>query len=240
MSAPTPDLDDRLPHSLRRLADGVTAPPTSRTLDAVHQRAGAIRRRRHTHAALAGTCAVLAAAAVIGGVWLRGGDADLRTGPVDAPPSPSDTVPLPDPDRLPAFTIDDDLVVPRSLIDETTATRPRIEIDFGYGDRGSVHVTVERVATESEAQAAFMKSVMHRGQQAATVEEVVVLGRPAQLFNADGPEPELMWRHTTVDLVDVHLPGTDRRELDRLIAGITEMDATAWEQLKESLAGGDG
>jgi len=235
---PTPDLDDRLTRSLHRRADGVTAPPTPHALDRVHHRAGDIRRRRRTHAALAATIAVLAVATVGGGLWLRDGDADLRTGPATSPGA--DSLPDADPDRLPAFTIDDEAMVPVAVIDDTDEDLRRLELDLAYGDAGDrAHITVERVP-EDAAQDLLMQAVTTRTPVQGALELIDVLGRPAFLIEPGSAEPELLWRHTTGDVVDLHLPAAERPELDRLIAGITELDAAAWEGLKDSLADADG
>jgi hypothetical protein len=113
MTAPLPDLEDRL----RGLADGISAPATPWAREGIRDRTTVLHRRRRTRATAA-ACVCLVAAILGGTLWLSADPDGVQTGTAsDVPLPPAQDPPLPvgDPARMPAFTIDHPALEVRDL-----------------------------------------------------------------------------------------------------------------------------
>jgi hypothetical protein len=119
----TPDVEDRLPATLRALAAGVEAPATPGARSAVQRRTGALRRRRRRgRAAVAGGCL----AAVVAVVLARPTGVDPQPDVTTDPAGVDAGVPPGEPGRLPALAVDHPLASPVAALDET-GVRPTWE-----------------------------------------------------------------------------------------------------------------
>lgn len=122
------------------------------------------------------------------------------------------------------------------------ATTPLVErtLDLDHGTRPDpIHLRIESPtgADPAAMEAVFLYALWDR--RTATLDDEVraveVLGRPAALIGATGPEPELLWLHTTSAAVDLHLPTADTSALDGLIAGIHELTPDEWSALQRAI-----
>jgi hypothetical protein len=78
----------------------------------------------------------------------------------------------------------------------------------------------------------FESFVEDRLDSADAVELLTVLNRPAVLIHYENSDRwSLQWRHTSRDRVELDVTGFDRASLDRIVAGIREIDEAAWREL---------
>lgn len=84
----------------------------------------------------------------------------------------------------------------------------------------------------------FEGYVQDRFDSADQVEQLVVLDRPAVLIHYRGSQRwSLQWRHTTTARVEVVVEGGDRANVDRVLAGLHEVDQATWRDLLARHAG---
>jgi hypothetical protein len=126
-----------------------------------------------------------------------------------------------DPTALPQGIKEDPM---ESVPMTTFATR-----DLGLGAGSDTFVELHIVRSD---EVDFESFVEDRLETADAVEQLTVLGRPAVLIHyEDSDRWSLQWRHTTRDRVELDVTGADRASLDRIIAGIREIDEAAWQAL---------
>jgi hypothetical protein len=101
------------------------------------------------------------------------------------------------------------------------------ELGFSAGNDTVVEMHIDR-SDEAE----FESFVEDRLETTDAVEQLTVLDRPAVLIHyEDSDRWSLQWRHTTRDRVELDVTGVDRASLDRIIAGISEIDEATWQDL---------
>ncbi|MGH9212917.1 MAG: hypothetical protein ACRD2C_19935 [Acidimicrobiales bacterium] len=92
--------------------------------------------------------------------------------------------------------------------------------------------SVVEIFVELGGERAFEQYVDDRFDSADAVEQLVVFGRPAVLIHyRDSERWSLQWRHTTTARVEVVVEGGDRTTVDDVIAGLREIDESAWQDL---------
>jgi hypothetical protein len=101
--------------------------------------------------------------------------------------------------------------------------------DLGFRAGGDTSVELHIVRSD---EADFESFVEDRLEAADAVEQLTVLGHPAVLIHyEDSDRWSVQWRQTTSDRVELDVTGADRASLDRIIAGIREIDEAAWQAL---------
>jgi hypothetical protein len=101
------------------------------------------------------------------------------------------------------------------------------ELGFRAGADTFIELHIDR-SDEAE----FESFVEDRLETTDAVEQLTVLDRPAVLIHyEDSDRWSLQWRHTTRDHVELDVTGADRASLDRIIAGISEIDEATWQDL---------
>jgi hypothetical protein len=101
------------------------------------------------------------------------------------------------------------------------------ELGFRAGTDTSIELHIDR-SDEAE----FESFVEDRLETTDAVEQLPVLDRPAVLIHyEDSDRWSLQWRHTTRDRVELDVTGADRASLERIIAGISEIEEATWQDL---------
>jgi hypothetical protein len=101
------------------------------------------------------------------------------------------------------------------------------DLGFSAGNDTSIELHIIR-----SDEVDFESFVEDRLESADAVEQLTVLGRPAVLIHYENSDRwSLQWRHTTRDRVELDVTGADRATLDRIIAGIREINEVAWQAL---------
>lgn len=101
--------------------------------------------------------------------------------------------------------------------------------DLGFRSGSDIFVELHIVRSD---EVDFESFVEDRLDSADAVEQLTVLNRPAVLIHyEDSDRWSLQWRQTTRDRVELDVTGADRASLDRIVAGIREIDEAAWQEL---------
>jgi len=101
--------------------------------------------------------------------------------------------------------------------------------DLGFRSGTDTYVELHIVRSD---EVDFESFVGDRLDSADAVEQLIVLNRPAVLIHyEDSDRWSLQWRQTTRDRVELDVTGADRASLDRIMAGIREIDEAAWQEL---------